>query len=176
MKKEQIYKTFVGFILISILMFSASANCTEVLDRIVAIVNNHIILLSEYEEKLQTARNTDAGVSEVRVLNEMISRILLLEQAKRLRLGSYGPGSEETDDDTLVMEYTERRIRSFIHIPIEDMESYYSQNRAQFEKREFYDVKDEIENYLVGIELENKLLIHIEELRKKAYIRVQLQE
>ncbi|RJQ22842.1 MAG: hypothetical protein C4560_02025 [Nitrospiraceae bacterium] len=144
---------------------------SEVLERIVAIVNDEVVLLSEYREVFEAARKTDASVEGDRVLDEMINRILILEQARRLRLGSSG---DVADDDALVKEYIDRRIRPLVHIPIEEIEDYYIKNIERSGNKEFYDVKDEIENILSEGYLQRKLAGHIQELRKKAFIRVQL--
>ncbi|MBI5408973.1 MAG: hypothetical protein HZA14_06375 [Nitrospirae bacterium] len=149
-------------------------SCSEVLDRIAAIVNNEVILQSEYEEALQAARKTEGNVSNDDVLEEMINRILLLEQARRLKLGTSADSGADADDEALVKEYVDRRIRALIHIPIEEIEAYYLKNRDRFGGKDFYEVEDEIENYFIEKGLEEKLLEHIKELRKKAYIRIQL--
>lgn len=144
----------------------------EVLERIVAIVNSQVVLLSEFEQEYQAAVRSDAAVTEEAVLNSMIDRILLLEQAKRLMLGDPG---EAADDDSVLKQYVERRIRAFIYIPIDEIETYYNQNRERFGSEEFYDVKDEIEEVLIDQALDKKLAEHIADLRKKASIRIQLE-
>ncbi len=40
----------------------------------------------------------------------------------------------------------------------------------------FYDARDEIEGHIIEGELEKKLREHINELRKRSYIRIQLEE
>jgi hypothetical protein len=131
-------------------------------------------LLSEYEKALEAARKSDQKVTEDVVLDEMINRILILEQAKRLSLGSTSDSAENADDNKLITEYIERRIKALIHIPIDEIESYYKNNRGRFAEKEFYEVKDEIEDYMVKGELKRKIAEHVEELRNKAYIRIQL--
>jgi len=163
-------------LLTSLFCLLFSAVHAEVLDRIVAIVDDEIILMSEYDEALQAAGKSDTEASGEKVLNSMIDRALLLKQAKRLRLGSSSGADASSDDDALVKEYIDRGIKSFIHIPIREIESYYDRDREQFQGREFYEVKDEIEDRLVNAALEKKLQWHLEELRRKAYIRVQLED
>jgi hypothetical protein len=165
---------FVISLLVSCSVLLATSVHAEVIDRIVAIVNNEIILQSEFTESLQAAKKSDPGVSGDKVLGDMIDRILILEQAKKLRLESSSEPNAPKDDEALVKEYIERRIRAFIHIPIEEIESYYNDNRMEFGDHEFYDVKDDIEDRLVEVELKKKLVEHLAELRKKAYVRVQL--
>ncbi|RJQ51375.1 MAG: hypothetical protein C4526_10345 [Nitrospiraceae bacterium] len=163
-------------LLIAVSWLLTANSYAEVLDRIVAIVNNRLILLSEYDEELQAARKSDPGVTGEKVLNGMIDRALLLDQAKRLMPGGTRDIAERRNDAALVKEYIERSIRAFIHIPIEEIESYYTRNRQEFGEEEFYEVKDKIEDRLIDTELKEKIVEHIGELRKKAYIRVQLEE
>lgn len=146
---------------------------SEILERIVAIVNNNVILSSEYKEALQTAKMSDEKVTEDMVLDEMINRVLMLEQARKMRLGKMEDSAVPVDDNKIITEYVERRIKVFVHIPIEEIESYYLNNRQQFGSKSFSEAKDEIEDYLTEGELKIKLAEHFEELRKKAYIRIQ---
>jgi len=169
-------KIIVALLLISDCCLLTAYCRAEVIDRIVAIVDDEIILMSEYDEALQSARKSDTEASGEKVLDRMIDRVLLLKQAKRLRLGSSSGADASSDDDALVKEYIDRGIKSFIHIPIREIESYYDRDREQFQGREFYEVKDEIEDRLVNAALEKKLQWHLEELRRKAYIRVQLED
>lgn len=171
MKKEHFKKILFALLLIIYRLSFVTFVQAEVLDKIVAIVNSEIILQSELNAALKAARAADPGASDDTVLNDMIDRMLLLEQAKRLRQGS---SDGKKDDDALVKEYIERRIRAFIHVPIEESESYYNINRQEFGDNEFYEVKDEIEGFLVQMALEKKLVGHVEDLRMTAYIRIQL--
>jgi ribosomal protein S13 len=90
-------------------------------------------------------------------------------------LGSTPDSAENVDDNNLIKEYIERRIKALIHIPIDEIESYYKNNMERFAGKEFYEVKDEIEDYMVEGELKRKIAEHVEELRNKAYIRIQLE-
>jgi len=158
----------IGFLfLISCLLFSPSAYL-DVLERVVAIVDDDVILLSELNDAVQSAVNSGAKkITKEEVLSGMINRILLLREAKKFR-------PEEKDDNTLINEYIENNLRAFIRIPLEEVEIFYKNNREIFRNKEFYDVRYEIETYLIEKELNRKLLEHIKELREKSYIRVQL--
>lgn len=173
-RRQKAEGRLVIIILCTVICLLSSVCNSEVLDRIVAIVNKEVVLQSEYQEALNAARKSDANVSEGRVLDEMINRILLLEQAKRLRPGRAANSNKAADDDALVKEYIEKRIKSSIHVPIEEIESFYSNNMERFSGKEFLEVKDEIEDILVVGKLRLKLLEHIKELRENAYIRVRL--
>ena len=59
-------------------------------------------------------------------------------------------------------------------MPYEDIEYYYYQNGDSFSGKDFFDVRNEIEEYLIEQELNVKLLEYIADLRKNSYIRIQL--
>ncbi|GBD97718.1 chaperone SurA [bacterium BMS3Abin06] len=148
--------------------------CAEVLERIVAIVNDDVILLSEYREAIEIAKKSGSSISEETILDEMINRRLLLNEAKKFWIGVPGIRHKAgMDDSAVISEYIDRRIKAFIHIPYEDIESYYITNRKLFAGKEFYDVRDEIEDYLIKEKLSIRLREYIEELRKNSYIRIQ---
>jgi hypothetical protein len=141
----------------------------------VAIINDDVILQSELNEALQSARKLDNGADKKMILNELINSTLLLEQAKKFRLGNSDARYINMDDRKLVDEYIEKRLKALIHIPFRDIEYYYMYNLEKYNNKDIYEVKDEIENYLIEMELEKKLFEHIDELREKAYIRIQIE-
>jgi len=149
----------------------------EVLEGIVAIVNDEVILLSELKEAFRSAQESDSSVTEDKVLNGMINTMLLLIEAKRFRVGDtdYRPRNTAYNR-RIIREFIDRRIKSFIHIPYEDIEYYYNSNREFFEGKEFYDVRDEIEEQMVEKESGSRLHEYMEELRTNAYIRIQLEQ
>jgi hypothetical protein len=146
------------------------------LDRIVAIIDDDVILSSELEDAFLVAVMTDDGVTKDEVLEDMIDRFLLLKQAKRFRISSPGNGGEINEDDRIVNEYIEKRIRAVIYIPFEKMESYYMDNIESYGNRKFHKVKNEVEAELIEEELKTRLKKHVKELRGRAYIRVQVKE
>jgi hypothetical protein len=171
----QIKKMIVVFLLVSCALSPVSSACAEVLERVVAIVNDDLILLSEFQEALKSARETDSSVTREGVLNEMIDNLLLLEEAKKFRTGTASRGRRnDREDRVIIHEYIDRRIKALIHIPYEDIEHYYQMNRDLYGGKEINEVRDAIEEQLVASELKSKVREHIEELRKKAYIRIQL--
>ncbi|NOZ69899.1 MAG: hypothetical protein GXP46_11830 [Deferribacteres bacterium] len=164
-------------LLAAVYLFSAGIVFAEILERVVATVNDDVILLSELESEFRAARKAGRDVTREEVLNDMIDRLLLLKEARRFRLGlSPEPGETSVDSNRIINEYINKRIKILIHIPFEKIESYYMNNRERFRGRDFYDVKDEIEKYLVEQELKARLREYINELRKKADITVMLHE
>jgi len=158
-------------------LLSPSFINAEVIERVVAIVNDEVILLSELERAYQTAVNSNEKKTKLEVLNEMINKLLLLQEAKKFKLMRFPvPPGEQHEEEKIIKEYIERRIKAFIHIPFEEIESYYLKNKNLFGDKEFYEVRDEIEGYLIRERLKKKLSEHIQELRKKSYIRIQLED
>ncbi len=164
---------FVLFLLLTSLFTLLTSSHAEVLDRIVAIVDDDVILSSELEDAFVKAGKE---IRRYKVLDNMINRSLLLKQAKKFRIGYSGSGGKAEEDDVIISEYIEKRIRAVIHLPFDKMELYYKDNRESFGDKSFYDVRDEIEGHIIQGELEKKLKEHINELRKRSYIRIQLEE
>ncbi len=146
------------------------------LDRIVAIIDDDVILSSELEDVFRIAAIAGKGITRDEVLEDMIDRFLLLKQAKRFRISSRENGGGIYKDDRIVHEYIQKRIRAVIYIPFEKMESYYMDNIESYGKEKFHKVKDEVEAQLIKEELKTRLKKHVKELRGRVYIRVQVKE
>jgi len=140
----------------------------ETKDCVVAFVDNTAITLSELEERYSTALKVTPDVTKEAALNAMVNRVLLLREAKKIRL-------EAPTEDELVKEYIDLKIRPFIKIKEEEVSDFYQKHVVDFQGKEFETVREEIENYLVEAELNRLLKAHIEELRKKAYIGIKLE-
>ncbi|MBI5195681.1 MAG: hypothetical protein HZA10_05125 [Nitrospirae bacterium] len=145
-----------------------------VVERIVAIVDDEIITLSEFKDAFQDAINSGAKKTDMEVLDGMINRILLLREGKKFRLEEPAAESRTLEDNAIINDYIGRRLKTLIHIPPEEIEQFYEKNRESFNSKDFYDVRNDIETYLVEKQLNKKLLEHINELREKSYIRIQL--
>jgi len=138
----------------------------ELLDRVVAIVDDEAITLSELNQVFQDDKN----ITREEALEGLINRNLLLKAAKK-----FSPlALAKKDDNTLISEYIERRLRAFIHISFEEVESFYKDNKESFGGKDVFDVKDDVEKYLMEKELNKRLKSHIDKLRKDVYIKIQL--
>lgn len=144
---------------------------SEVLDRVVAVVNDEVILLTELKNEMSVREESWSGLTAAGVLEDMINRLLLLEEARKFMLNI-----KAADIDSAIELYVERRIKSMILIPFEEIESYYVDHRELYGDKEFYDVKDEIESFMLENEFKIRLLRHTKELRSKSYIRIQLED
>ena len=161
---------------ISVLVFHPFPAGGEVLERIVAIVDEEAILLSDFLEEYEEWRKNDPKITQEKVLSDMIDRQLLIHQAKKFRLGSIQRVQGVNEETEMVNNYIERRIKSLIHIPFEDIEAYYNKHIDEFAGAEILQVKDDIEGRLFDRALELRLLRHLKELRDEAYIRIQLEQ
>lgn len=172
--KKCLFSLFTLFaaLVASVILFSASAQA-ETIERVVAIVNDDVILLSDFKDSYSIASVSRTLISEEKFLDEMINKMLILQQARRFGFeGSLE--SKEVTDNLIVEKYLERRIKAFIHIPFSEVEDYYMENPALFKGKSFYDVQDGVESFLIDEKLSIKISEHIKDLRDNAYIRVQL--
>lgn len=165
-----------GLLLLTVYCLLPAVMKAEVIERVVAIINDDIILLSELHEAVKIAKDEGQDKNEIEILNEMIDRRLLLKEAERFIPVVKEVTYSEEYEDAVIREYINMRIRPFIRIPISDIESYYEKNRELFKGRKFYDVKDEIEAILTEEALRQRLAEHLRELREKTYIRIQLMD
>jgi len=95
----------------------------------------------------------------------MINRVLLIREAKKLRL-------EAPDDETLIKDYIDLKIRAFIRINESDIEGFYKNNIEQFRGLRLSEVRDKIELYLREREVNSALRRHIETLKEGVFIKI----
>ncbi len=181
MKKQKIYRgifrkwiSLFYFLLTSLIVVLPVCIHAVVLERVVAIVDDEVILKSEFVTYHKSAAASDSELSDEAVINQMINRLLFLREAGKL--GIKQSIEKPENEDIIVREYIDRRIKAFIHVSYDDIKAYYNDNLISYTDKEFYDVKDEIEEYLVSRELIKRLQKYVAELRRSAYIRIQLEE
>jgi hypothetical protein len=141
----------------------------ELIDRVAAFVDDHAIALSELNEMYGKTRKMNPDITRKEVLDTMINRVLLLKEAKRLKL-------EAANDDELLNEYMELKVRAYVRITDEQMDEYYRENLARFQGAPFESVKEKIEEYLMEKEVNRTLKQQIDELKKKAYIKINVEQ
>lgn len=139
-----------------------------IIDRVVAYVDNTAITRSELDQTYADTALVTPAVTREEVLNTMINRILLLKQARRIRLRSEG-------EDALLKEYVDLKIRAFIRIRDEEIRNFYNRHIAEFSEREIEDLREDIENYLTEQELNIRLREHLAELRGNACVMIRLE-
>ena len=168
--KKRITLTSCAFLFVVFcIVFPASCCYAELIDRIVAFVDDKAITLSELNETFMKTKQVQPDITRDEVLTTMINRTLLLNEAKRLKI-------EAKSDDELLNEYKELKVRAFIRVKDEEIEEFYKKNIAEFRGASYEEVKDKIEEYLTEREINRKLKAHLAELRAKAYVKIQLNE
>lgn len=139
------------------------------LDRVVAFVDNRAITLSELEDSYGKAKELKKGLSRKEVLEAMINRILLMKEARSLKL-------EANTDEELIKEYIDLKVRAFVRIKEIEVEDFYNKNLPDFKGASFESVREKIEEYLLEREVNAVLKKHIAELRERAYVKIVLPE
>lgn len=159
-------------IALKLLVFCASALLpfpdplsAELIDRVIAYVDDRAITLREFNDYYEKAASIMAEINKEDLLNTYINRILLLREAKRFRIIA-------PTEDELINEYIELRVRAFVRIKEEDLKDFYNSNLQEFGNQSYDSVRDKIEEYLVQRELNRLLKRHIDELRAGSYIRI----
>ncbi|MDA8169506.1 MAG: SurA N-terminal domain-containing protein [Nitrospiraceae bacterium] len=158
-----------GIVFLAVLVFWAPAMAwAKVIDRTVAFVNNEAILLSELDARYQKAKQITPDITRQQVLNTMINRALLVQAAKKIF-------PETTDEDKLIRDYIDLKVRAFIKISGQEVRDFYDGNRKNFGSASFDQVKDRIESLLEEQEVNRRLESHIQALRSKAWVEVFLE-
>jgi hypothetical protein len=136
---------------------------------VVAYADNSAITLSELEKKYAETVHVTPAVTREEVLNTMINRLLLVREAKKIRLKSQL-------EDALLKEYVDLKIRAFIRIKDEEIRTFFDTHTADFTGKELDEMREDIENYLIEQEVNSRLKEHIAELRNNACVKIQLNE
>ncbi len=160
---------YCSLTLLFLLLALSSSLFAEIRDRVVAFVDNDAITLSELEERYAHALQVTPDITEEEVLHTMVNRLLLLREAKKLKL-------ESLNEDTLLQEYIDLKIRAFIRVNEEEIVNFYEGNIDRFQEKELEMVRDEIENVLIEKALNERLKSHINELKEKSCVKIQLYE
>lgn len=135
----------------------------ELIDRVVAFVDVKAITLSEVRETYEHTKETQPDVSMEEVLNTMINRLLLLGDARRLKI-------EGKNDDEVLREYVELKVKALIRIREESIEEYYRKNEQNFGGAALESVRDKIEEYLLEKEANERLKKQIADLHARSYV------
>ncbi len=168
----RLMKRFNVLFALSFLFFTFTSTFTcfsEIIDRAVAYVDDTAITLSEFRENYIKMKKTVTDITEEDVINSMINRLLLIKEAKRMKL-------ETPTDDELLKEYIDIKIGSLIHIKEDAINQFYMEHINEFKGKDYLSVRDEIEKYLFKMETNRQLKKHIEELRVNAEVKIQLKD
>jgi len=168
-KQQKTLSIFFNLLLVTFLLLFALCPLlsAEMRDRVVAFVDNIAITLSELEETYTKTQKVTPGITKDEVFNTMINRVLLLREAKKLKL-------EAHSENEMLRDYLDLKIRPFIRIKEEELIDFYEKHIRDFYGQEFEQVREKIETYLTEKEMNEHVKMHINELRGKAYIKLQL--
>lgn len=154
----------------SLLLILLATVCrAEVIDRVVAYVDDTAITLAEFQRNYARMREAVGTAGKEEALNSMINSLLLLKEARKMRL-------EAPSKDELLREYVDIKIRAAVIIKEEDIERFYRDHINDFNGKDYVLVRDEIEKYLFELETNRLLKRHLEDLRSRAEIKMQLNE
>ena len=138
-------------------------------DRVVAFVDNDAITLSDLEERYAHALQITPDITREEVLHTMVNRLLLLREARKIKL-------EALTEDELLQEYIDLKIRAFIRVNEEDIVNFYEEHIEDFQEKDLETVRDDIESVLIEKALNEHLKSHIDELKDKSCVKIQLYE
>ena len=141
----------------------------ELIDRVVAFVDNNAITLSALRETYEKTKKTQPDITMEEVLQTMVNRLLLLNDARRLKF-------EAKTDEEMIDLYIDMKVKAFVQVKEAAMEEYYRQHEKELKDAPYESVRDKIEEYLTEKEINRLLKQHIEELRKKTYVKITLHE
>lgn len=161
------YCSILFFYCSIVLLLYCSKSYAEVIDKVVAYVDDSAITLSEFQESYLKIKETVEGITGEDVLNSMINNLLLVKEAKKMRL-------EAPTDEDLLQDYIDIKIKSRIFIKEEEIQKFYNEHFDEFKGRDYLTVRDEIERYLFELETNKQLKMHLDELRANTEIRIQL--
>jgi hypothetical protein len=145
------------------------ASSAAVVDRVVAYVDEEAVTLRELEAEYARSQAEALGQSRGEVLDALVNRLLLLREAKRMRLSA-------ESDEGLIEEYLDLKLGAFVVVDDEEVARYYNESRQMFAGRGFNEVRGEIEQSLIEAERRRRLGALMKELKGKAYIRTLLEE
>jgi hypothetical protein len=167
-KRNRRKTLFVSLLLgIAVYLGSAPALAAPFHDRVVAFVDNEAITESEFEDQYRKTVQITSDVTPEDVVNTMINRLLLLKEAKKYRI-------EAASEEEVIREFIDLKVRAFIVVSEAQSEEFYRKNIKQFGGKGYEESRDEIEQYLIEKEVNERLKDLLTDLRKKAYVKVQL--
>ncbi|HWR89205.1 MAG TPA: hypothetical protein VN260_03010 [Dissulfurispiraceae bacterium] len=161
------FRRLLSWLTVGLILFAAGTAHAEVIDRIVAAIDDRAVTLSEFQATYQRMKEKIPSITEEEALQSYINRLLLLKEARKMRL-------EGASDDERINEYLDVRIKSLILIKEKEISDFYEKNKERFGDRDYLSVRDEIEEYLTEAEVNRAIKNHVEELRARSEIRIQL--
>ncbi len=165
LKAQRLRLLSILFIIFKLVFFISNFCHAELIDRVAAYVGNRAITYSEVKDNYEALRKTVPDVTVEEVINSLINRQILIDAAKDMRL-------EAVNEDEMIKLYIDIKIGSLIFIKEEDISDFYNKHISEFEGKDYFSVRDEIEKYLFHLEVNKRLKEHLEDLRNKKEIKI----
>lgn len=160
-----IFIFFAALFLYFFIMIAPDCKAEAISDRVAAFVDDEAITNSELQDQYRKTLKVTPDITIEEVLDTMINRVLILREAKKYRI-------EEPTPEEVIREYIDLKVRAFIRVTETEIETYFRENSSMFSGKQYDDVRDEIEQYLIEKDLNQRLKEIIRELRKTAYIKI----
>ncbi|KJR41918.1 hypothetical protein MCHI_002184, partial [Candidatus Magnetoovum chiemensis] len=144
---------------------TSAVYCDELIDGVAAFVGNEAITISELDIEFNEKKEKYSDITKMEVINTMINRSLFLKEAKKLMITG-------KDDEDIINQFIDIKVRSFITIKGEEIEDYYNKNKNDFLNVTIEDARNLIERYLVEEQTNKRLKILVEALKKQSYIKI----
>lgn len=104
---------------IAILLFHTAVTRAELIERVIASIDDAPVFLGEYLALKQQLAGTGQSIPDREVLDILINRRLMYFEAKRLRLDK-GDEGKSVDQDAVVERYLDLFVRAFVPQSITD--------------------------------------------------------
>lgn len=174
LKAQRLRFLNILFIIFNLVFFISNSLFTsfchaELIDRVAAYVDNRAITYSEVKDNYEALRKTVPDVTVEEAINSLINRQILIDAAKDMRL-------EAGNEEEMIKLYIDIKIGSLIFIKEEDISDFYNKHISEFEGKDYFSVRDEIEKYLYHLEMNKRLKEHLEDLRNKKEIKILIKD
>ncbi len=178
MPKSTPFYMILKFLLFSLHLFITSSiflfcpwlcESAELIDRVVALVDDEAITLNELNDRFEESRVVMPEITKEQVLQTMVNRTLLKRDALKRRISG-------KNEDEIIRRYINLKVRYSVRINEVDIERFFNENRNDFRGEAFNTVHKEIKRYLTELEVNKRLERLIEELKTKAEVKIQLHE
>ncbi len=175
MWKRDFAEVVCSVLVLLIIIPSVASGAGKLIDRIVAIVNDDVILLSDLKSEKDRQESAGRTLSDAEILERMIDDMLLFDEARRFRITvPEGDMSHEQWKQAVIREFVDRRVRALVYISSREIEEYYQARKDRFSAGSPDKYRAEIESVLEKEKMHSRLRKHIETLRMRSYIRNQL--
>ncbi len=145
-------------------IFSTSAGNCEIINRVVAYIDDQVITLTDFLKFKNEISNKVSEITNKEIVELLINRKLLVKKGKEL----FFEGQEED----IINNYIELKVKSKIIITENQIKDYYENNKKFLGTESYLVLREQIEKYLFEKELNLKLKELLEELKAISEIKI----